>query len=87
MINYKRESNVCRLSFFCRGDYMRIACLFVYVSIFVGIIFMIKDVLVRMKSKKYDNKELKEIILVLSIINIFILGLVYKDIVLFFIKL
>lgn len=66
---------------------MRIACLFVYVSIFVGIIFMIKDVLVRMKSKKYDNKELKEIILVLSIINIFILGLVYKDIILFFIKL
>lgn len=66
---------------------MRIVCLFVYVSIFVGIIFMIKDMLVRMKSKKYDNKELKEIILVLSIINIFILGLVYKDIVLFFIKL
>jgi len=55
---------------------MNMAILFVYMFIFVGIIFMIKDMLVRMKSKKYDNRELKQIIFLLSIINFFILGLI-----------
>lgn len=55
---------------------MNMAILFVYMFIFVGIIFMIKNMLVRMKSKKYDNRELKQIIFLLSIINFFILGLI-----------